>query len=89
MSYESRDERQTKSNYVLLWFTKSMYFLELYPFLVYFNAYTASLSHLSTVLPESSSRLLPAKRPNHATKSSFDSKSLYLSSLAKGFLMFW
>ena len=28
---------------------------------------TASLSHLRTMLPESSSRPLPAKRPNHAT----------------------
>ena len=29
--------------------------------------YTASSSHLRTMLPESSSRLLPAKQPNHAT----------------------
>ena len=29
--------------------------------------YTASLSHLRTVLPESSSRPFPYKRPNHAT----------------------
>ena len=38
---------------------------------------TASLSHLRTMLPESSSRPLPAKWPNHATQSLFDSKSLY------------
>ena len=29
--------------------------------------YTASLSHLRTVLPESSSQPFPYKRPNHAT----------------------
>ena len=39
-------------------------------------AQTASLSHLRTLLPESSSWPLPAKRPSHATKSLFDSKSL-------------
>ena len=39
--------------------------------------YTASLSHLRTMLPESSSGPLPAKWPNHATQSLFDSKSLY------------
>ena len=38
---------------------------------------TASLSHLRTMLPESSSRPRPANRPNHATSSLFDSKSLY------------
>ena len=31
------------------------------------NEYTASLSQLRTMLPESSSRPLPAKRPYHAT----------------------
>ena len=35
-----------------------------------------SLSHLRTMLPESSSRPLPAQQPNHATQSLFDSKSL-------------
>ena len=38
----------------------------------------ASLSHLRTTLPESSSWPLPAKWPNHATLSLFYSKSLYL-----------
>ena len=31
------------------------------------NATTASSSHMRTMLPESSSRSLPAKQPNHAT----------------------
>ena len=39
---------------------------------------TVSLSHLRTMLPESSSRPLPSKRPNHATWSLFYSKSLYV-----------
>ena len=38
---------------------------------------TGSSSHLRTMLPESSSQPLPAKQPNHATLSLFDSKSLY------------
>ena len=44
---------------------------------------TASLSHLRTILPESSSTPLPAKRPHHATQSPFDSKSLYLMDAPK------
>ena len=40
---------------------------------------TASLSHLRTMLPESSSCLQPAQRPNHATQSLFDSKTRYLA----------
>ena len=38
------------------------------------------LSHLRTMLPESSSRLLPAQQPNHATWSLFHSKTRYLLS---------
>ena len=38
---------------------------------------TASSSHLRTMLPESISRPKPAKWPNRANKSLFDSKSLY------------
>ena len=40
---------------------------------------TASLSHLRTMLPESSSLPMPAKWPNHATQSLFHSKSLYFN----------
>ena len=43
---------------------------------------TVSSSHFGTMLPESSSRPLPAQWPNHATYSLFDSKSLYCLSHA-------
>ena len=38
---------------------------------------TASFGHLRTMLPGSSSRPMPAKQPNRATLSLFDSKSLH------------
>ena len=44
---------------------------------------TVSLSHLRTMLPESSSRPLPSKRPNHATWSLFHSKSMYISGMLR------
>ena len=48
---------------------------------------TQSLSHLRTMLPEIGSQPLPAKRPNHATQSLYDSKSLYMKRIVILFLI--